>query len=80
MALRYKRMWGQETQKDIFTFEEFLAARVTVSWAAGNPYGSSQGYHSNLIWVGIWSISDILRWASPREINKMVIGVNLINL
>ena len=34
-------MWGQEAQKDTFTFEEFLAARVTVSWAAGNPYGSS---------------------------------------
>ena len=72
-------MWGQEAQKDTITFEEFLAARVTVSWAA-YPYGSSQGYHSHLIWVGIWSISDILRWASPREINKMVIGVNLINL
>ena len=57
-------MWGQEAQKDIFTFEEFLAARVTVSWAAGNPYMD----HSYLIWVGIWSISDILRWASPQEI------------
>ena len=39
--MRYKRMWGQEAQKDTFTFEEFLAAQVTVSWAAGNPYGSS---------------------------------------
>ena len=27
--MRYKRMWGQEAQKDTFTFEEFLAARVS---------------------------------------------------
>ena len=44
--MRYKRMWGQEEQKDIFTFEEFLAARVTLSWAAGNPY---MDHHRDII-------------------------------
>ena len=78
MALRYKRMWGQEAQKDTFTFEEFLAARVTVSWGAGNPYGSSQGYHSHPIWMGIWSISYIFDGFHLGK--SIVIGVNLIDL